>query len=85
MKGIYLTEAAKKETEAEIEKLKSNHLGFNYTVERQNFLEEILSSAIIIPVEENWNTVEKQTNMMENHQLEFIYPNGVIIQPNKIK
>jgi hypothetical protein len=44
---------------------------------------EILSSATILPVKESWGIVEKQTNMMDEHQLRFIYDKGVIIQPKQ--
>jgi hypothetical protein len=54
MKGIYLTEEGKKEIEAKIAELKipygtSNRLG------ELTIYKEILSSATILPVEDDWN------------------------------
>jgi hypothetical protein len=83
MKGIYLTEEGKKEIEAKIAELEQfspidtfeDYTNFG----KKQQLKEILSSATILPVEESWGIVEKQTNMMDEHQLRFIYPQGVVI------
>ena len=82
MKGIYLTEEGKKEIEAKISEL-SGYKDQPETTQLAVY-KEILSSAIIIPVEENWDFMpyeqKYRTFFAERH-----YPNGVIIQPNKIK
>ena len=90
MKGIYLTEQGKQELEAKIAELeeKRNQDKADFDWDRGNLRElniykEILSSATILPVEENWGIVEKQTNMMDEHQLRLIYDKGVIIQPKQ--
>ena len=79
MKGIYLTEEGRQEIESRIAELEK----YNYEDEKLNgdleghiyALKEILSSAIILPIEENWYDVSKSV-VFEN-----IYPNGVVIQP----
>jgi hypothetical protein len=69
MKGIYLTEEAKKEIEAKIAELEidlENHIqhckmtGSDYDYQFEQGIEiykEILSSATILPVEESWYKV----------------------------
>jgi hypothetical protein len=87
MRGIYLTEQGKAEIQAKIveleevysEFLKNQLAGTLANRALVNAYKEILSSAIILPVEESWSIVEKQTNMMDEHQLRFIYPQGVVI------
>jgi hypothetical protein len=92
MKGIYLTQESKQEIETKItqlEKSEASHLSQNligFANMNHGFidaLKEILSSATILPVEESWSIVEKQTNMMDEHQLRFLYNKGVIIQPKQ--
>jgi hypothetical protein len=67
MKGIYLTEEGKKEIEAKIAELENyTYATQNIWIEGQNsgmvkILEEILSSATILPVEENW----RSTNLLK--------------------
>jgi hypothetical protein len=79
MKGIYLTQEGKQEIEAKIAELENyTYATQNIWVEGQNsgmlkILEQILSSATILPVEEVWN--RPSTNKK--------YPNGVIIQPKQ--
>jgi transcription elongation GreA/GreB family factor len=90
MKGIYLTEESKKEIETKIAELQehlaikqkdfTNHKHLCGFLDGQiDLLKEILSSAIILPVEESWD------NAIDTHDIEnaFVkhYPNGVIIQP----
>ena len=97
MKGIYLTQKAKEEIEAKIKKLKSRRIigitDEEYYEERgkEYLLEEILSSATILPVEEDWSIVgNKSIKSLIDDQVEegkgifeVHYPNGVIIQPKQ--
>ena len=89
MKGIYLTQEGKQEIEAKIaeleykKSLKSDDNNIWYFQGKIDDLKEMLTSATILPVEESWGVVEKQTNMMDEHQLRLIYDNGVIIQPKQ--
>ena len=89
MKGIYLTQEGKQEIEAKIAELENyTYATQNIFIEGQNsgilkILEEILASAIILPVEESWGIVETKTNMMDEYKLRFIYRRGVIIQPKQ--
>lgn len=83
MEGIYLTEEGKKAIEdkiAELENLYSfwddiENTEINAKIE---IYKEILSSAIILPVEKSWE------NVIDIHDPEGIcnkyYPNGVIIK-----
>ncbi len=88
MKGIYLTAEGKKAIEDRIAKLKiwserSGKVG-QYASEEHvaDELEEILSSATILPVEKNWDSVFNKT-FCEVY-IEKDYPNGVIIiQPKQ--
>ena len=95
MKGIYLTEAAKKDIEARIAELKQESTLLSVDDEYGNgahnatfhIYKEILSSAIIIPVEEDYNAIAntcwKINEVSAFSYLEKHYPNGVIIQPDK--
>jgi hypothetical protein len=90
MKGIYLTEEAKAEIEAKIAELEiirneSSSDNNDYYLGRIKELEEILSSATILPVEESWEAFDKATNAMYKHfkSTGVEYPNGVIIQPKQ--
>jgi hypothetical protein len=88
MKGIYLTEEGKKEIESKIKELENyTYATQNIWIEGQNsgmlkILEEILSSATILPVEESWENVIN--NVEDDPQytsiLKFLYEPGVIIQ-----
>jgi hypothetical protein len=83
MKGIYLTEEGKQELESQIyalEEYKDSDIckdprDWSFVSGKQAIIKEILSSAIILPIEENWYDVSKSV-VFEN-----IYPNGVVIQP----
>ena len=70
MKGIYLTQEGKQEIENEIKNLEDRAYNFN-CFSKKEILEEILSSAKILPVEESWEDVR-------NYKTEC--QNGVIIQ-----
>jgi hypothetical protein len=85
MKGIYLTQEGKEELEAKIAELDEciedlkDEIMKDYFIGKKTLLEEILSSATILPVEESWD------NAIDTHDVENAfnnyYPNGVIIQP----
>jgi|LakMenE01Jun11ns_1017448.scaffolds.fasta_scaffold9422875_2 hypothetical protein len=85
MKGIYLTEEGKQEIEAKIAKLENyTYATQNIWIEGQNsgmleILEEILSSATILPVD-NWQNVK---DMLDINTLPISYKEGVIIQPKQ--
>jgi hypothetical protein len=87
MKGIYLTEEGKRSIEAKIAELEvarreHEKVGIGMfdsiwaaeTRQAIDLLREILSLAIILPVEDAWHRTYGKNNWME-------YPNGVIIQP----
>jgi len=97
MKGIYLTQEGKQEIEAkiaELEKLEEDeffdeHLINDYLSQIRTY-KEILSSAIVLPVEESFYTVENKlkyhcgrTGCSKDGATLREYPNGVIIQPKK--
>ncbi len=87
MKGIYLTQGGKQEIEAkiaELEKLSNPSIQGNdsYIIKCEAKIEvckEILSSAIILPVEESWENVDFIHDYSQP-QLRNFYPNGVIIK-----
>jgi hypothetical protein len=87
MKGIYLIEESKQELEAKIAEilieLKSSEEMDDYTIgstySALGVYRKILSSAIILPVEESWDEVYEKT--FSQAFVEKDYPNGVIIQP----
>jgi hypothetical protein len=88
MKGIYLTEEGKQEIESRIAELEK----YNYEDEKLNgdleghiyALKEILSSAIILPIEESWERLSLKavgsTHAVPSAIVEK-FENGVIIQP----
>jgi hypothetical protein len=83
MKGIYLTEEAKAEIEAEIKNLEDRAYDSGVNTDHYfncfskiEILQEILFLATILPVEESWDHVDENT-----HTIPKVYPNGVIIQP----
>ena len=85
MKGIYLTEEGKKEIEAKIAELEKQKYGsiefdlvFYGTSGKVLMLKEILSSATILPVEDNWDGILFMFGIKRN-----LYPNGVIIKPKE--
>jgi hypothetical protein len=100
MKGIYLTEQGKQEIEAKIAELEqyaheeSDIDGIQFS-DADSFdigerngkilkLKEILSSAIILPVEESWEeifSIHGMSKVITNFS--SIYPQGVIIQPKQ--
>lgn len=83
MKGIYLSEEGKKEIEAKIVELEK----YNFEDEKLNgnlegnvyCLKEILSSAMILPVVESWESVSDYITSIE----QSYFPNGVIIIQSK--
>jgi hypothetical protein len=87
VKGIYLTEEGKQEIEDELLKIENEVI--NYAEDelddiatiktRYSILKEILSSAIILPVEESWETFDYKSIDMKTAKKE--YSQGVIIQP----
>ena len=88
MKGIYLTDEAKKEIEAKIDELR-NYSPLETDDDfinrgKQIILEEILSSATILPVEKSWDDVELYPPD-NGSQIEktLRLKNGVIIQPKQ--
>jgi len=84
MKGIYLTQEGKEEIEAKIAELDEciedlkDEIMKDYFIGKKTLLEEILSSATILPVEENWTNVK---DMLDINTLPISYKQGVIIQP----
>ncbi len=87
MKGIYLTEQSKQEIEAKIVELEtirneSSSDNNDYYLGRLKELEEVLSSATILPVEKSLNDIPISVLMAKQNLSEY-YPNGVIIQPKQ--
>jgi 16S rRNA G1207 methylase RsmC len=88
MNGIYLTQESKQEIEAKIAELENyTYATQNIFIEGQNsgmliILEEILSSATILPVEESWRKCGI-VNREDRESVTSDYPNGVIIQPKQ--
>ena len=68
MKGIYLTQEGKQEIEAkiaELEQIIENNKSNRSTLTLREGLKvykEILSSAIILPIEESWDELPKRSN-----------------------
>jgi len=86
MKGIYLTEEGKKAIEDKIAELeKEGDVWSPCFGIAMDVYQEIISSATILPVEENWTEFHKATNPIYKHfkYTDVEYPNGVIIQPKK--
>jgi len=85
MKGISLTAEGKAEIEAEISELRQySPLETDddfINRGKQIVLEQILSSATILPVEESWEDLPLSFWYKDNS--ERLYPNGVIIQPKQ--
>ena len=82
MKGIYLTEEAKKAIEEKIVELEKSYswdeVENTMVFSKCETYKEILSSATILPVEESWEHIDENT-----HTIPKIYPNGVIINQSK--
>jgi hypothetical protein len=89
MKGIYLTQEGKEEIEAKIAKLEkykdsdqcNDPRDWSFVSGRQFTLSEILSSAIILPVEENWDGFILDPK--DSKYVQKQYPNGTIIKPKE--
>jgi hypothetical protein len=86
MKGIYLTPEGKKEIEAKIAELDKciedlkDEIMKDYFIGKKTLLEEILSSATILPVEESWNLSVVAITPFKQGLLKTLYKNGVIIK-----
>ena len=89
MKGIYLTAEAKQEIEAKISILEKENRILkksgqncirNSVLSKILLLEEILSSATILPVEESWDDFQDISDPLYRQE---DYPHGVIIQPKQ--
>jgi hypothetical protein len=86
MGGIYLSEEGKKAIEDKIVELEkellndSNPFTSTHTNSRVTVYKEILSSATILPIHEDW---EKCVHYTLVPFFEKDLPNGVIIQKNK--
>jgi hypothetical protein len=96
MKGIYITQDGKQEIEAKIAELERGLKVLSLTegfkdMGKISIYKEILASAIILPVEEDWSIVgNKSIKSLIDDQVEegkgifeVHYPNGVIIQPKQ--
>jgi hypothetical protein len=85
MKGIYITEEGKKELEvkiAELEILKEDCedcIWREYNSSQVTY-QEILSSAIVLPVEKSWIEVCSDYDDTSDF-FKKCYPNGLVIQP----
>ena len=99
MKGIYLTQEGKQEIENQISELEI-HIKISEGLDdkiragietfEKRVYEKILSSAIILPVEESWyNVIENVENDSQSLILQTpfimksLYEQGVIIQPKQ--
>jgi 1,2-phenylacetyl-CoA epoxidase catalytic subunit len=85
MKGIFLTQEGKQEIEAEYKRF---YISYQWQDQmRASFLEEILSSATILPLKESWYDVLSSTRKHKEHDydsaLKIEYQQGVIIQPKQ--
>lgn len=79
--SIYITQQQKEEWETEVTNLKQASIGLNFNIERQYFLEELLSKAIVLPVEESWEDTLSNTEVTDCiYSNKMNYPNGVIIK-----
>jgi hypothetical protein len=89
MKGIYLTEQAKKELETEIAELARTYREYGCWEEKYGELQtlrKILSSAIVLPVEKSYNDIQhfetsEHGTIIRKHFLMSNYSTGIIIQP----
>ncbi len=87
MKGIYLTTEAKQELEAKLKQIRFNdrsdhednedYLLKKFELE-QDFIDNLLSSATILPIEESWDDVP--LSFWYKNGSKRLYPNGVIIK-----
>lgn len=88
MKGIYLTEEGKKEIEAKIAELEITGLVREHHLAYYEIYKEILSSAIVLPIEESYNDIQhfetsEHGTVIRKHFLMANYSKGVIIQPKQ--
>jgi hypothetical protein len=94
MKGIYLTEEGKQELESQIyalEEYKDSDIckdprDWSFVSGKQAIIKEILSSAIILPVEKSYNDIQhfetsEHGTIIRKHFLMSNYSTGIIIQP----
>jgi hypothetical protein len=72
---VFLTEEGKQEIEAEYKRFSKSDQWQDQV--RASFLEKILQSATILPVEESWEYV----NELYDGVRKQLYPQGIIIQP----
>ncbi len=90
MKDIYLSEEGKKEIEAKLKQIRINdradyesdedYLLRKHELE-QNFIDDVISSATILPVEESWEDVEFFPPDNESQTERVLrFKNGVIIK-----
>jgi len=87
MKGIYLTEKAKKEIEAKIIKLEKSNGSDDFEVgmifATCETYKQILSLATILPVEDNWDEIrllDGYDSSGTGNLTKAKYPNGVVIK-----
>jgi hypothetical protein len=93
MKEIYLTQEGNEEIEAKIAQLEeymdsdkcNDSRNWSFISGRRFTLEEILNSAIILPVEESWEQMIHKSQQGDDVELdrEKLYPNGVVIKQNQ--
>jgi hypothetical protein len=91
MKGIYLTEEGKQEIEAQIAELQAtyrHYADWEGKLGELKVYKELLVSATILPVEENWVDLDNKAFEEEFKFHQYLYnsrkyPNGVIIQPKQ--
>jgi hypothetical protein len=86
MKGIYLSQEAKKAIEAKIVELESREINRDnsaYIYYTKKAYQNILSTAVVLPVEKDWDdTIPDGTPWVDTLiTLGVSYPNGVIIEP----
>lgn len=79
--SIYITQQQKEEWEAEILTLSLKSVGLTFNLERENFLKELLSKAIVLPVEGSWDDILSSTEVTDCiYSNKMNYPDGVIIK-----
>jgi hypothetical protein len=95
MKGIYLTEEAKKAIEDKIAELEvkrdeaaedNDEIYANSCIGQIFAYYEIVSSATILSVEESWKHIGHDSGVFWGTDADILlsmYPNGVIIQPKQ--
>ncbi len=91
---FYITEETRQELEIKLVKIDFDiqaQKSFKFPVEyilgelegEKRTIQQLLSSATVLPVEESWEDFDKATNAMYKHfkSTGVEYPNGVIIEP----